>query len=147
MVNLSEFAEILESLMLEKELNASKLSKEVGINVSSISRYLRSERAPTVENIVKLADFFECSVEFLLGRETTQYKRSYFARPPFAEQLKVVKERYNCTWQYFYQTENISASRFYEWKNGKHSPSLDCVVTLADRFECTVDFILGRVRD
>lgn len=147
MVNLPEFAEILESLMIEKGLNTSKLSKEVGINITSISRYLHSERTPTVENIVKLADYFCCSVEFLLGRETSQYKRSFYTRPPFAEQLKVLKEKYNCNWQYFYQTERISASRFYEWKNGKRSPSLDCVVTLADRLECTVDFVLGRVRD
>ena len=146
MDNLSKFSEVLDSLMFERELNATQLATAIGIDPTNIMRYLRCVRTPSVENLVKLADYFGCTTDFLLGREPENYPTTFYPLPPFSEQLKVLKEHFNCPWWQIYKTAHITSSRFYEWKNGTHAPTLDCVVMLADGFGCTVDFIIGRTK-
>ena len=147
MNNLSKFAERLDSLMFEKELNATKLAKIIDVKTPTITRYLHAERTPSVESLVKLANYFHCSCDFLLGRTNEDYHTTFYSCPLFSEQLKVLKNHFNCTWMEFYNKARISSSRFYEWKNGKRAPSLDCIILLAEGFECSVDFILGRTKD
>ena len=146
MDNLSKLSEVLDSLMFERELNATRLAKAVGIDPTNVMRYLRGKRTPSVESLVKLADYFNCTTDFLLGREQENYSTTFYPCPPFSEQLKVLKEHFNCPWWHIYKTAHITSSRFYEWKNGTHAPTLDCVVMLADGFGCTVDFIIGRTK-
>lgn len=146
MENLSKFSDVLDTLMFEQELSITKLAKEIGIDATTIGRYLHAQLTPTVETLVKLADFFQCTTDFLLGRESENYSSVFYTCPPFAEQLKVLKEHFQCPWWNFYKTAHISSSRFYEWKNGKRIPTLDCVIMLAEGFECTVDFIIGRTK-
>ncbi len=146
MDNLSKFSEMLDSFMFEQELNITKLSQKTGIDATTIGRYLHARYTPTVENLVKIANHFNCSTDYLLGRETENLSHTFYPCPPFCEQLKVLKEHFNCPWWHFYKTTHVSSSRFYEWKNGKRTPSLDCVIMLADGFDCSVDFIIGRTK-
>ncbi len=146
MDNLSKFSEMLDSLMFEHELNITKLSESTGIDETTIGRYLHARYTPTIANLLKIANYFNCSADYLLGRETENLSHTFYPCPPFSEQLKVLKEHFNCPWCHFYKTTRVSSSRFYEWKNGKRTPSLDCVILLADGFNCSVDFIIGRTK-
>lgn len=146
MDNLSKFSDTLDSLMFERGLNITQLAKETGINAVTIGRYLHAVYTPALENLVKLANYFHCSTDFLLGREQATASASFSPCPPFKDQLVVLKEHFQCSWRQFYKTAHISSSRFYEWKNGRRTPTLDCVILLADGFGCTVDFIIGRAK-
>ncbi len=146
MENLSKLSETLDSLMFEHELTLTQLAKEVGIEKATLSRYLHAVYTPSVANLVKLADYFHCTTDFLLGRENENYSTAFKPCPPFSEQLVVLKENFKCPWWHFYKKAHISSSRFYEWKNGTRTPSLDCIIFLADGFDCTVDFIIGRTK-
>jgi len=147
MDNLSKFSEVLDLLMFERELNITQLAEKVGIDATTIGRYLNAVYTPSVKNLVKIADFFQCTTDFLLGREPENHTTVFYPCPPFPEQLKILKEHFKCTWWHFYKTTQVSKSRFYEWKNGKHTPTLDCIIMLADGFGCTVDFIIGRTKN
>ena len=59
---------------LQKQRQLLKLSqKEVasvlGVSPSIISNYESSERVPSVENLMALANLYRCSVDYLLGLE------------------------------------------------------------------------------
>lgn len=146
MENLSNFAERLETLMFERGLNATTLSLEVGINHASISSFLNEESLPTYENLIKLADFFNCTSDFLLGLESDNTSTVFYSCPPFSEQLKVLRKEFGRPWCHFYQTAKISPSRFYEWKNGKHNPSVETIIKIAKAYHRSVDFIIGRAK-
>ena len=146
MDDLSKFSEVLDSLMFERELNATQLAMAVGTDPTNIMRYLRCTRTPSVETLVKLADYFGCTTDYLLGRESENYPTTFYPLPPFSEQLKVLKEHFKCPWWQIYKTAHITSSRFYEWKNGTFSPKLVNIILLADGFGCTVDFIIGRTK-
>ena len=60
MDNLSKLSETLDSLMFECDLTLTQLANEVGIHKAYLSRYLHCVMTPSVENLVKLADYFQC---------------------------------------------------------------------------------------
>ena len=144
MINLSKFAETLEELILEHELTAKSLAEALGYKPSTITRYLREERVPTVENLIALADYFTCSTDFLLGRTETNNALNFKPCPPFNERIDLLLKHFNCSSYKIYNRTGISKSRYYDWKNGKRAPTVDNIMRLADLFECSTDFILGR---
>ena len=61
------FAENLKTLL--GETSANDFSKKVGIPQQTISRYLLAQRTVTVDNLCKIADYFDVSTDYLLGRK------------------------------------------------------------------------------
>ena len=88
---LSKFAERLDYLMFEKGMNATKLAKTIGVKIPTVTRYLRAERTPSVESLVKIADYFNCSCDYLVGRTDYDYPTVFHTCPPFSSQLIILK--------------------------------------------------------
>lgn len=63
----------LKKLRIEKKLTQEELGKIVNVTKVSISGYENGNRNPDTETLENLADFFEVSVDYLLGR-TDQLK-------------------------------------------------------------------------
>lgn len=141
---MSNFAERLNGLIFEHDLNGKTFAAEVNISASCISEYLQGIHLPTLAKLLKMADYFNCSTDFLLGREEENPALTFKPCPPFSEQLEFLKEHFNCSAYHIYHNTDISKSGYYEWKSGKRQPTLENVVRLAELFECRVDFILGR---
>lgn len=57
----------LELLMLENNYTLKKVSENTGIPVTTLSGYKKNLRTPKKENALKLADYFDVSVPYLLG--------------------------------------------------------------------------------
>lgn len=62
------FGERLKLLRLEKDLTQIELGKQFNLGKTAISLYENNERFPDKETLDKMADFFGCSVDYLLGR-------------------------------------------------------------------------------
>ncbi len=60
------FAERLAELM--GDISVSEFARRVHIPQQTIWRYLHCQREITVENLCKIADYFDESIDFLLGR-------------------------------------------------------------------------------
>ena len=57
----------LKKLREKKKLSQIKLSTEIELSQEIISQYELGTTLPTVTNLIKLADYFNCSLEYLLG--------------------------------------------------------------------------------
>ena len=57
----------LTVLMEENDMSQIKLAKKIGTTNVTISRYLSGERIPRIEILVKMANVFSVSLDFLLG--------------------------------------------------------------------------------
>lgn len=64
------FSERLEVLRKEKELPSNKIYDHEGISKSSYYEWRRGVSLPTLANLVSLAKIFDCSVDYILGRES-----------------------------------------------------------------------------
>ena len=62
------FGERLKELREEKELSKLALAKTLQISDAAIGRWERNERDITSHYLIKLADFFDVSIDYLVGR-------------------------------------------------------------------------------
>ena len=58
----------LKKLRKEREISQLKLSIDLNMNQNTISRYENLEREADYETLIKLADYFNVSLDYLLGR-------------------------------------------------------------------------------
>ena len=66
------FGEILAELRQEKNLPQKTLGELLYVSTPMISNYENSAHYPDAEKLVKLADYFDVSVDYLLGRSTSR---------------------------------------------------------------------------
>ncbi|MGO2892451.1 MAG: helix-turn-helix domain-containing protein [Enterococcus devriesei] len=70
------FSSRLKELRTSKNLTQQQLGEKIHVSKVSISGYERGERSPDRETLTSLADFFEVSTDFLLGRENKKIRNS-----------------------------------------------------------------------
>ena len=65
---MTDFKIILSSLMDEYGMDQKTLAARTGLTQATISRYTLGKAIPTGENLGLMADVFDVSVDYLLGR-------------------------------------------------------------------------------
>ena len=58
----------LKEIRKSKGISQLKLALELNTNQNTISRYETGEREPGIAELIKLADYFDISVDYLLER-------------------------------------------------------------------------------
>ena len=63
-----KLSERLHSLRKEQMLTQTDAAKAAGISMKSYCRYESGEREPTASVLVRIADFYNVTTDYLLGR-------------------------------------------------------------------------------
>lgn len=63
----NSFKEKLKSLRREKHLGQIELAKELGVSKGTISLWENGLREPTMSSLIRIAKYFDVSVDFLIG--------------------------------------------------------------------------------
>lgn len=63
--------ERIAQLRKNRSMSQFQLAKTLNIATSTLGMYETNKRKPNMEMLEKLADFFGVSIDYLLGRETT----------------------------------------------------------------------------
>lgn len=80
--NLKIFSERLRAIRESKKLSQTDLANRAGLQPSAVSHFETERRSPSFENLRRLADALNVTIDYLLGR-TEEPKNS----GPVAEQL------------------------------------------------------------
>lgn len=64
------FGEILKKLRIERDLNQVEFAKIFNVAKGTVSNWENNNRFPDKDMLNKIADYFDVSVDFLLGRDT-----------------------------------------------------------------------------
>lgn len=59
----------LKDLRIENELTQFELAEKLQIGQATIAGYESGAREPRIEILISYADFFQCSIDYLVGRE------------------------------------------------------------------------------
>ncbi len=59
----------LKELRQEKKISQLKLALDLNMNQNTISRYENLEREADYKTLIKFADYFNVSLDYLLGRD------------------------------------------------------------------------------
>ena len=63
------FTERLKELRLKKGLTQTELGEKVGVKQNTFTNWEKGKREPSFENLIKLSDLLEVSLDWLFGRE------------------------------------------------------------------------------
>jgi transcriptional regulator with XRE-family HTH domain len=64
----------LKKLRFEKNLSQQQLASEIKVSQQSINKYENHETEPNLATLVMLADYFDTSVDYLIGRTDIRHK-------------------------------------------------------------------------
>ena len=63
----------IKMLRMSRNMNQVQFAKAMGVTKQCVSNWENDNVMPSVDMLVKIADFFRVSTDFLLGRETGAY--------------------------------------------------------------------------
>ena len=66
---LPPFSSMVKKFMYKHNVNMISLSAKTGINRTLIYKWFDGDNVPSVENLIRLANYFNCSLDELVGLE------------------------------------------------------------------------------
>ena len=137
------FSERLAELMKEKGVNTVTLGAAIGVSDETVRRWRNGQRSVLLPQLEKLADYFECSLDFLAGRTDAVWEGPSRKMPPFYDRLRSVMSEKGVSRYLLVRELPVYDSYFSNWKKGE-SPNLLTLILLADYLGVTIDRLVGR---
>lgn len=141
---LKNFSERLKELITECNKSDEQIAEIVGVHRTTIGKYKSGKDFPSTDTFIKLADFFNCSSDYLLGRNDDFSTTTFNTCPPFNEQLNFLLNKHKISKRALSKKSHIPESIIYQWRDGIYKPTIANIIRLAECFDCSVDSILGR---
>jgi transcriptional regulator with XRE-family HTH domain len=140
---MSNFKERLNDLMVEEQIKSDQLGKAIGVSGQTIRAWCDDSQSILLSNIIKLADYFHCSIDYLVGisDSTAEYAAKQY--PPFYDRLRKVMEEKGNTRYRMTKESKIKDSYFTTWKSGS-DPHILSVIEVAKYLDVTIDYLIGR---
>ncbi len=140
-----KIGERLTELMTERGISNKELAKVLGVSLGTVGYWKKGKNNMRLPQFIAIADYFNCSLDFLAGRSETVIDFIPKERPPFYTRLKHILADKKIT-KYRINTETkIKSSHFADWKNGTE-PQIHSLIELADYLDVSLDYLLGRDR-
>ena len=70
-----KFYERMRSLRKEKGMTQKEMAAELGVGYRALQCYEYNERYPDVLGLVAIADYFDISLDYLMGRSDVRERR------------------------------------------------------------------------
>ena len=82
---MATFGELLAELRQDRHLTQEQLGKEIYVTAGTISNYENDVHFPDVEKLIALADYFDVTIDYLLGRCSVNLSPDVFDKPITAD--------------------------------------------------------------
>ena len=142
---LTDFCATLRELIEEKEQTIKSLATELKVSYIILLRWKNGEKNLRLNSLIKLADYFNCSIEYLCGRTKEDIIYTPQECPRFGEWIDTVIKKCGKTTYQLFKNTTIRSSQYYYWKRGS-VPLLTSLDILARFLDTTLDFLVGRER-
>jgi len=142
---MNNLTQLIKDYCIDNETNIKQFANLVKISNSLVYKYVNEKVKPTFNNLVKLANFFTCSIDYLVGLDNNyRYVEPKQANKNlFFERYNNLLSNKNATHYKMAQSKNFSNSSHLDWKNGS-IPYIDTLIEIAKFFDVTIDYLLGR---
>lgn len=144
MDRLSYFGDCLKDMLDENNLNIKQLSELTGIKQSRLYDFINKLHAPSLANAVKIADVFHCPLDFMFGFRNDFEPKDYLQRGTVSDRVKAAMDESKITRYHLSKLTGVSQPQLLRWYHGSQIPTLVSLVTLAEKLDCSLDFLAGR---
>ncbi len=143
MDNLSLFAERLIELKEEYELSNLQLERICGCKNQSISTWLTRNVYPKLVNLLRMSDYFQCSIDYLLGLTDDRSIERTRAHSNFITRANELAAKNNVSKYRIAKECGFDKGNFTKWASRGMLPQTESLIAIANYFDCTVEYLLG----
>lgn len=118
------FAERTKKIRTEKNISQDKLAVAIEYSQSAIALWEAGNREPSVDAVVNFANYFNLSVDYLLGLSNDKQPFDKAIVSSFADRLKELRLESELTQDELAEKTGISQSSIAAWEVGKTLPKL-----------------------
>ena len=137
------FLELIEDLDCKK----SEIPKMLNIDYNVFIKITEFGIVPKPVILMRIADYFDISVEYLLGRTESSYFLKSEIPETFLIRYQNLKVENNLTDYAIAQKLHVTTSYTTSWKNKNYMPSIVNLILLSEIFKVSIDYLLGRTDD
>ncbi|AZV57940.1 helix-turn-helix domain-containing protein [Clostridium sp. AWRP] len=135
------FGEKLRKLRTSKHMTQQELAKILRISSSTIGMYEQNRRSPDIETLKIIADYFQCSTDYLLDKEKDLEDIN------FPNRLKELRLEKGLTQIELSKYLNIDKTTYTHYEKGTIAPDIKTLKSLANYFNVSVDYLLRNSND
>ena len=81
------FKERFEQLLQSRQLTPDRVAKDLGMSQGLMNEYKNGIKLPSIQNLIKIADYLGCSVDYLLGRVDSPEPNGPAPEDPFVAEF------------------------------------------------------------
>lgn len=125
--------------------NQKELAEAIGVNQSQISRYFKGI-LPNTKTIVKICDYFKCSIDYIVGlNDNPSYKslKSGYDKSVFYTRYEKVLKQNNKTHYQLAKNNIVCETSLRLWKKGT-LPTFEALYNIANYLSVSIDYLIGR---
>lgn len=143
---MNEFQESLGDLLQANNLTRLQLANDLGISSTTINGYFNDGYFPKIEIAIKIAKYFNCSLDYLFALTDERQKKANFNETKLCYNLtnsllKLIKVRKTSIAQAM-RGLNMSEYNFYRWRKGKFPKTVN-LIAVAKYFNASIDELIG----
>lgn len=72
---MSTFAVNLKKIRKSKKVSQKVVAQQLGYGYTAVANYESGRNEPSIDDLIKIADFFQVSMDVLVGREYIEVKK------------------------------------------------------------------------
>lgn len=143
------FGSRIVSLRREQRLSQQELANKLEISRSALSLYEIEKRQPDIETLLKIANFFDVSTDYLLGKSNSRFPekdsewRYLYVQNRMGTILHNYREKKNLSETAFADLLGISSELISQIELGIYSPSLDLLRKISEITGYSVNYLMG----
>ena len=128
----------IKYLIYRDSMSLNQLASAIGVSSGVTSQWMNGRSKPSIENLYLIADFFDVTIDYLVGRTET------YDNSQFLESLKRLVSKGSIIASDILKSAEVPLKTFNAWKSGISTPSSTELSKLADYFNVSIDYLIGR---
>ena len=134
----------LNEIIFDSDMTKTEFAKKAGLGKETLSYATVYGIVPSVPTLIKIADFAERSIPYILGETDDESFYPSVKNETFHTRLAALAEENNVKFSQISAKTSFAKNSIYEWNRRKCLPTLGYLYELADYFGVSVDYLLGR---
>jgi transcriptional regulator with XRE-family HTH domain len=133
-----------KGIALSRDLDVTAYLEEItGSNRYTTMGWFNGRYTPSLKNLLKLADHFGCSVDYLFGLDEKREFKPNKTAFPFFERMQLLLKENNVSHNRLARDCGFNPAIVAKWQKGQ-LPGTPTLIVLTTYFKRPIEYIIGR---
>lgn len=137
----------IKELREERNIEQKVLAYDMKVSQPTVSDWENERKLPSMENIIKLADYFHVSVDYLIGRSTSRVAEYPTSVEWNGWRLREYRNQRHETPRETALAAKLSLDEYLRLEQNMNDPTITALCLLSDHFCLSTDLLLGRLME